>query len=57
MSNVSEGSRITLENEYGTYSISTHSSDMDIVEIFNTLIIPLLKAAGYAEKTVEDYLD
>ena len=49
--------KITLEDEHGTYSIETVDEPVTIDQIFETLIIPALLAAGFGEGTINDYLD
>ena len=46
-----------LKNSYGTYTISVQGTDHSVSGMFEELIVPLLLAAGYAEKSIEDYLD
>ena len=49
--------KITLEDEYGVYAIETTQCPVTIDQIFDTLIIPALLAAGFGEGTINDYLD
>ena len=49
--------KITLEDEYGTYSVETTQDPVTIDQIFEGLIIPVLLAAGFGEGTINDYLD
>ena len=49
--------KITLEDAHGTYSIETVDEPVTIDEIFETLIIPALLAAGFNIETINDFLD
>ena len=48
--------KITLENECGEYAVSSHEENMNMEELLHTLVIPLLRAAGYAESTICNYI-
>jgi len=45
---------ISLKNEFGTYTISVNEVGLDIVAIYENLFKPLLLAAGYQIKSIED---
>lgn len=47
-------SKITLENQYGTYSIEAKQPTKTIQEVRENLLIPVLLAAGFGEKTVNE---
>jgi hypothetical protein len=47
-------SKITFENQYGTYSVETTQSAESISEVRDYLLIPVLLAAGYVEKTIHE---
>ena len=49
--------KITLEDEYGVYAIETTQCPVTIGQIFDTLIIPALLAAGFSDGTINDFLD
>lgn len=44
-----------LDDGYGAYSITVPGSDMDVPDLYDGLIRPLLLAAGYTEKSVDNY--
>lgn len=50
------GSKITVENEYGEYSVSVKCSDLVAHEFIIDLVRPLMLAVGYAEHTVQSVL-
>ena len=50
-------SKITLENQYGEYSVSTKKEDLHIAEMFDDLVIPVLLAAGYHQGSIDEYLN
>ena len=41
--------------ERRAYSVDVSNSDMTIDEVFDDLLLPLLRAAGYAEKSLDAY--
>lgn len=47
---------MTLRNQYGRYSITKNMGDLPIGDILADLVRPLLLAAGYGEKNIEEYL-
>ncbi len=49
--------RMTLENEYGTYSIEIYHADPSASAVMTDLVRPLLLAAGYTPDTVDDVTD
>lgn len=49
--------KITLETNYGIYSISLPQDDMDMGNLMDNLIVPLILSAGYAEDTIKQYVD
>lgn len=51
------GSRIVLTNENGEYSILIKRTDLTLPDTFESLIIPLLLATGYAQSTIDEYLN
>jgi hypothetical protein len=48
-----EGTRLTLENRYGTHSSLVYDQDMNIYDIWESLIRPVLLSAGYHPNTVD----
>lgn len=46
--------KITLETPYGIFSIESKADDATAPAVRDTLLIPLLLAAGYTSKTVND---
>jgi hypothetical protein len=49
--------KITLENEFGTYSVECKRDIQFIEEYFLVLIIPALCAASFTEETVYDCIE
>lgn len=49
--------KITFENEFGVYTIDSKVSVETIDQAFETLITPLLLAAGYQPETIEEQID
>jgi len=47
---------MTYTDEFGTYTIKSTQNCEHISDVIDNLVRPLLKAAGYAEKTVIEYL-
>lgn len=47
---------ITLENENGQYRIKIPKTALNISDMFEDLIEPLLVAAGFSQDTIDDYL-
>jgi len=45
--------KITLENCYGKFSVESNLDDMDINNIMESLVQPLLLAAGYSIDTTK----
>ena len=45
---------ISLKNEFGTYTISVNETDLDTMGMYEYLFKPLLLAAGYQIKSIED---
>lgn len=48
--------KMTLETNDGTYSVDIPHNDVNIDDMMNIVVGPLLKAAGYSEKLVDEYL-
>ena len=46
--------KLTLENAYGTYSIEINGSDLDITEMVEQVIKPVLLSATYAPETIAE---
>lgn len=46
--------KLSLESEYGTVSIEVPGDDLDIEEMREKLLIPLLLGAGYQSNSVND---
>lgn len=51
-----ETTTITLENCYGSTTITVNKTDMDMDEVIQDLVRPMLLAVGYHRDTVEEYL-
>lgn len=48
---------IVLKNEYGEYSIKISVTDATINQMFKTLFIPALLAAGYGKEDIDNYIE
>ena len=48
--------KLQLTNEYGIITIETHESVDECSEFINNLVRPILKAAGFLDSTVNDYI-
>ncbi len=48
---------IILINNYGKYEVSVDRVDLDIYNIMDDVIKPVLMASGFAEETIDKYLD
>jgi hypothetical protein len=48
--------RITLENETSKYIAEVPAIEMSLPSVISELVIPVLLAAGYAEKNITDRL-
>ena len=51
-----KSSKITYENEYGTYSIEIPDGNLTISQMMEDLVIPVLLAAGYSKEVIDDYI-
>lgn len=45
-----------LKNRYGSYRISIPKEDLTIGALIEELIIPVLTAAGYGQKLIDEYI-
>ena len=57
MKNDSVKTTLTLENGYGKYTVEIPEMDLSIASMFDLLVIPVLLASGYAEGSIENYLN
>jgi hypothetical protein len=48
---------ITFTNEYGTYSASVPKDSMACMDVISDLVIPVLLAAQYSRKTIDEALE
>ena len=49
--------KITMKNENGDYTIKVPHIQMNIGDVVQELIIPILKAVGYGEKGIDRWID
>ena len=49
--------KITMNNENGDYTIKVPHIQMNIGDVVQELIIPILKAVGYGEKSIDRWID
>jgi hypothetical protein len=54
--NAGLGTKLTLSNENGEYAVHVRIGEMNIGEMFENLIVPVLLAAGYSPTVVDEYL-
>lgn len=47
--------KATLETEYGTVSVEFNEGDLTVDKLFESVIEPLLLAAGYQMPSIERY--
>jgi hypothetical protein len=47
----------TNNKDYPAVSVEVSKDDLNIVDIFDDLIIPALLGAGYQRETIDNYLD
>ena len=47
---------LTLENDYGKYSVEIKGSDQTLDDLFEQAIEPLLVAIGYSKDSIDKYL-
>jgi len=52
-----ETTSLTIRNNYGVYTITTNAIDMDMIEILQELVVPALRACGYTDKTIHEFID
>lgn len=51
------GTKLTIENCYGKYTVESSGDDLNIQEHFDNLIIPCLLAAGFNREVIATYLE
>lgn len=47
---------MSFENSYGHYAVSLPKDDLPLDEIIDSLVRPLLLAAGYHEESINNYI-
>ena len=47
---------LTYSNQYGEVTITVPDECGHITEMINNLVRPMLRGAGFAEKTIQEYL-
>lgn len=52
-----EGTTITLKNENGEYTVKHFDAEMNLYDVMEYLVKPVLHAAGYSHTTIEQYFD
>ena len=52
-----DGTKITIENIYGVYSVETADRDLTFDALVETLIEPVCLAMGYHPDTVKEFLN
>lgn len=56
--NMTKYPTISFNNQFQTVSITTKDKDCETLQEFiDYLIVPLLKAVGYTDKTIEEYIE
>lgn len=51
------GTELRLSNENGEYSIRLRIIEMNIQDVFENLVVPVLLAAGYSNDAINAYLN
>ena len=54
---MSNKTKLVLSNDHGEVSIEANNTGLNIQEMFELLIIPLLLAATYPQSVIDGYLD
>ena len=49
--------KVTLENEHGTYSVEVKNTELTINALVRDVIKPVTLAAGYNEALVDEYFN
>ena len=49
--------KITIKHYNKTISLETENDDLTMDNLISEIIIPMLKAMGFAEKTINEYFD
>lgn len=49
--------KISLTNEYGTYTIELEQEYVQLNDYIENLIIPVLLAAGFVQESIDEYFD
>jgi hypothetical protein len=49
--------KISLTNEYGTYTIELDKECVQLSDYIENLIIPVLLAAGFVRESLDEYFD
>jgi len=50
-------SKISLTDEYGTYTIDCFDELSTLTDMFERLVIPVLVAAGFSRESINAYMD
>lgn len=48
--------KVTLENEHGTYSVEVKDTELTINALIRDVIKPVVLAAGYSSTVIKDHL-
>lgn len=51
-----ECTEIILRNENGEYAVKVYETGLDMNQLVNDVIVPVLLAAGYSQTTIDEYL-
>lgn len=46
--------KLTLENEFGTYSVETSYPCVGLSDVIESLMVPVLLAAGYSPENIKE---
>lgn len=50
-------SKISLTNEYGAYTIEVPDCGESLSAYFDSLVVPVLLAAGFSRESINAYMD
>ena len=54
---MSETTKITIENNYGIYSIESKETDLTFNDLWECVVMPVILAAGYSKELIDGYFD
>lgn len=49
--------KVTIENEFGKYTVEVDKDDMNLSELLDQLVLPALLSVGYHRSTLDKYIN